>query len=136
MLLWWLSGKASTVLNCQYKRCRFHPWVEKIPWRRKWQPTPVFLPGKSHRQRSLMSYSPEVVESDMTERLTVYRFWVASVQQLQEITYTLGKSGLSDCAFGQEFKSPSMPFYLLKLSSTAWLTHDHCMPHIFQNSFL
>ena len=114
----------------------FDPLVRKIPWRRKWQPTPVFLPGKSHRQRSLMSYSPEVVESDMTERLTVYRFWVASVQQLQEITYTLGKSGLSDCAFGQEFKSPSMPFYLLKLSSTAWLTHDHCMPHIFQNSFL
>ena len=33
-------------------------WVEKIPWRRKWQPTPVFLPGKSHRQRSLVGYSP------------------------------------------------------------------------------
>ena len=49
-------------------------------------------------------------ESDTTERLTVYRFWVASVQQLQEIMYTLGKSWLSDCAFGQEFKSPSMPF--------------------------
>ena len=75
-------------------------------------------------------------ESDTTERLTVYRFWVASVQQLQEIMYTLGKSWLSDCAFGQEFKSPSMPFSLLKLSSTAWLTHDHCMPHIFPNSFL
>ena len=36
----------------------FHPWVRKIPWRRKWQPTPVFLPGKSHRQRSLVGYSP------------------------------------------------------------------------------
>ena len=33
-------------------------WVVKIPWRRKWQPTPVFLPGKSHGQRSLMGYSP------------------------------------------------------------------------------
>jgi len=30
------------------KRFEFHPWVGKIPWRRKWQPTPVFLPGKSH----------------------------------------------------------------------------------------
>ena len=34
------------------------PWVGKIPWRRKWQSTPVFLPGESHGQRSLMGYSP------------------------------------------------------------------------------
>ena len=34
------------------------PWVGKIPWRKKWQPTPVFLPGKFHRQRSLAGYSP------------------------------------------------------------------------------
>ena len=40
------------------KRRRFNPWVRKIPWRRKWQPTPVFLPGKSHGQRSLADYSP------------------------------------------------------------------------------
>ena len=39
-------------------RCRFNPWVRKIPWRRKWQPTSVFLPGKSHGQRSLVGYSP------------------------------------------------------------------------------
>ena len=36
----------------------FDPWVGKIPWRRKWQPTPVFLPGKSHGQRGLVGYSP------------------------------------------------------------------------------
>ena len=36
----------------------FDPWVGKIPWRRKWQPTPVLLPGKSHGQRILESYSP------------------------------------------------------------------------------
>ena len=35
----------------------FNPWVRKIPWRRKWQPTPVWSPGKCHRQRSLVSYS-------------------------------------------------------------------------------
>ena len=35
----------------------FDPWVRKIPWKRKWQPTPVFLPGKSHGWRSLMGYS-------------------------------------------------------------------------------
>ena len=36
----------------------FDPWVGKIPWRRKWQVNPVFLPGKSHGQRSLAGYSP------------------------------------------------------------------------------
>ena len=40
------------------KRLWFDPWIGKIPWRRKWQPTPIFLPGISHRQRSLVSYSP------------------------------------------------------------------------------
>jgi len=41
----------------------FKPWVGKIPWRRKWQPTSVFLPGKSHGQRSLEGYSHEVTNS-------------------------------------------------------------------------
>ena len=41
----------------RYKGHRFHLWVGKIPWRRKWQPTPVFLPGESHGQRSLAGYS-------------------------------------------------------------------------------
>ena len=40
------------------RRHRFDSWVWKIPWRRKWQATPVFLPGESHGQRSLVSYSP------------------------------------------------------------------------------
>ena len=48
-------GEEST---CQCRRCGFNLWVRKIPWRRKWQPTPVFLPGTSHRQRSLARYSP------------------------------------------------------------------------------
>ena len=48
----------------------YDPWVGKISWRRKWQPTAVFLPGISHGQRSLVDYSPwGLKESDMTERL-------------------------------------------------------------------
>ena len=43
---------------CQCKRCGFHPCVGKIPWRRKWQPTPEFLPEKFYGQRSLVGYSP------------------------------------------------------------------------------
>ena len=53
----------------QCKRCKrrqFDPWVGKIPWRRKWQPTPVFLPGESHGQRNLAGYKDRK-ESDTTE---------------------------------------------------------------------
>ena len=64
-----LGGSDSRVyLQCG--RTRFNPWVGKIPWRRKWQPAPVFLPGKSHGWRSLVGYSPwGCKESDTTERL-------------------------------------------------------------------
>ena len=54
-LPWWLSGKQPA---CQCWRHGLDSWVGKIPWRRKWQPTPVFLPGKSHGQRSLVGFSP------------------------------------------------------------------------------
>ena len=61
----WFSCKEST---CQCRRCEFHPWVGKISQRRLWQPTPVFLPGESHGQRSLAGYSPwGHKELDMTE---------------------------------------------------------------------
>ena len=64
---WWLRWQ-SICLRC--RRPRFDPWVGKIPWRRKWQSTPVLLPGKSHGQRSLVGYSPwGRKESDTTERL-------------------------------------------------------------------
>ena len=54
-LRWWLSGNEAA---CQCRRREFDSWVGKIPWRRKLQPAPVFLPGESHRQRSLVGYSP------------------------------------------------------------------------------
>ena len=52
----WLSGKVST--HSAGDAGLIKPWVEKIPWRWKWQPTPVFLPEKSYRQRTLAGYSP------------------------------------------------------------------------------
>ena len=50
----WLSGKESACQCRRHRKHRFNPWVGKIPWRRKWQPTLVFLPGKPHGQRSLV----------------------------------------------------------------------------------
>ena len=43
---------------CKCRRHGFSPWVNKIPWRKTCQPTPIFLPGKSHGQRRLVGYSP------------------------------------------------------------------------------
>ena len=51
-LLWWLSVKE---LTCRCRRLEFYPWVGKIPWRRAWQPTSVFLPGESHGLQSTAS---------------------------------------------------------------------------------
>ena len=57
-LHWGGSSHKKPAYQCRrHKRHGFNPWVGKIPWRRKWQPTPVFLPGESHGQRSLVGYS-------------------------------------------------------------------------------
>ena len=75
-------GKEST---CQCKRCRLDPWVGKIPWSRKWYPIPVFLPGKSHEQRSLVGYIPwGCKDSDTTE--------------VTEDAHTHGMQGVEECS--------------------------------------
>ena len=57
-------------IHLQFRRCRLHSWVRKMPWRRKWQPTPIFLPRESHGWRRLVGYSPRGhKESDTTEQL-------------------------------------------------------------------
>ena len=64
-LPWWLRWLRVCL---QFRRPRFDPWVWKIPWKRKWQPIPGFLPGKFHGWRSLVSSSPwGWKESDTTE---------------------------------------------------------------------
>ena len=73
-LPWWLTGKEST---CQCRRHGFHPWSRKDPWRRKWQPTLVFLPeephrqmflsGEPHGQRSPEGYSPWGQKKNQTQ---------------------------------------------------------------------
>ena len=73
----WFSGKEST---CQRMRCMLSPWAGKIPWRRKWQPTPVFLPGKSHGQRSLVArvQGSQRVEHNWTctYKWTIITWWI------------------------------------------------------------
>ena len=64
---WWLRQQR---ICLQCRRPGFDPWVSKVPWRKEWQPTPVFLPGELHAQRSLVGYSPWGYKTwDMTQQL-------------------------------------------------------------------
>ena len=79
------SSSAGKESACQCSRCKrlgFYPCVRKIPWRRKWQPTPVFLPGKFRGQDSLAGYSPSHhKESDTTEHTCLLK------DQCQNLVY-------------------------------------------------
>ena len=71
-LSWWsVDMVARFLLPRRVRRIEFlfHPWVGKIPWRRKWQPTLVFWPEKPHRQRSLGGYSPKGRKESLTRQL-------------------------------------------------------------------
>ena len=64
------SGKEPVCRCRRHMRQGFGPWVGKIPWRSEWQPTPVFLPGEPHRQRSLAGCSPWDHEESNTTKAT------------------------------------------------------------------
>ena len=71
----WLSGKESTCYCREHQRPGFYPWVRKIPWRRKWQPIPVFLPGKipwTEEPGSLQSMGLQRVGQNL---VTKQQFW-------------------------------------------------------------
>ena len=63
-------------------RRRFNPWVGKIPWRRAWQPAPVFLPGESNGQRSLVGYIPGVRKESDTAKY-IHRYIHCSLKEKQ-----------------------------------------------------
>ena len=82
---WWLRWW-KICLQC--RRLEFDPWVRKIPWRREWLPTPIFLPGESHKQRSLAGYSPWCCkEFDMTKQLTLRIFKTIRSNILNEYSF-------------------------------------------------
>ena len=96
------GGKEPT---CQCWRCKRHgfsPWGGKIPWRRAWQPTPVFFPGESHGQSSLVGCSPwGHKESDTTEAtehacMPVHQKWAGlSLIPIPQIEKALGHFRIS-----------------------------------------
>ena len=85
---WRLSGKEPACQCRSLRRHRFNPWVGKIPWSRKWQPAPVFLPGKFHGQRMLAGYVPwSCKELDRTERLNTQHTQVPSWSLFHSILF-------------------------------------------------
>ena len=101
-LPWWLSGKESSY---QCRRCGFDPWVGKIPWRRKWQPTPVFLPGKSLGQRSLRGYSQGVEKSQKCKGVQRSQTWQTAIE-----TYIRTVSNLSPSFLARRQRGLLVPF--------------------------
>ena len=92
---WWRDGcPGGERIHLQWGRSEFNPWFGKIPWRRAWQSTPVFLLGESHEQRSLVGYSPK--ESDTTEQLSMhirtddYRLSAEAVSVESDFSIALG----------------------------------------------
>ena len=109
--------RAYTYMYClQCGRPGFNPWVGKILWRRKWQSTPVLLPGKSHGQRSLVGCSPrDHKQSDTTEQLhfhfqILFKIW-SKWNTVSEPVLT-ADSYLIKCSFVEEaWTSSSRPFH-------------------------
>ena len=87
----------------RYKTCGFDPWVGKIPWSKKWQPTPIFLPGKSHGQRSLVGYSPGGTKSQ-----THLRDWTNTHTQTNTSEQTLLPNYPSSVQFSHSVVSDSL----------------------------
>ena len=109
-------------------RPRFDPWMGKIPWRRKWHPTPVFLPWKFHGQRSLVGYSPgDCKERDVTEWARTHKAIFAEEWQGPLLLFHDGVR--NDAVYGPDHHKPcgrcclltvrshSQPFSLLLPSS-------------------
>ena len=121
-----LGGSHSKVcLQC--RRPGFNPWVGKIPWKRKWQPTPVFLPGKSYGQRSLSGHSPSVAKNQTTTEQVI-------------LLLTTGPPGKSvkvhlehtECVFSIWIKLSSFLFSSVQFSHS--VVSDSLWPHESQHA--
>ena len=151
-LLKWLSGKESSWQYRRHKRWGFNAWVGKIYWRRKSQPTLVFLPGKFHAQRSLQGYSPwGHEESDTTEWLKTRiqkrcivlscfnmrfpnKIWCWAFTHRLICHLFIFHGGVSAKDFGQ-YIGDVVGFLLLRFKSYLYILHQFFIIHIFCKYF-
>ena len=90
LLLFTIPGGSVVKNSLPNKRRRFDPWVKKIPWRGKWQLSPVFLPGELHGPRSLMGYSPwahkELDRTEHTHNVILYTWYSRASERALNFT--------------------------------------------------
>ena len=97
------SGKEPSCPCRRYKRLGFYSWFGKIPWSRKWQPTPVFLLGRSHGQRIPACHSTwDCKKLDMTEKLSTNKTYIVCMHLFSEIGVTNQLWGFSGSSAGKE----------------------------------
>ena len=119
----------------QGRRLRFHPWVGKIPWRRKWQPAPVSSPEKSHEQRSLVGYRPwGHMEWDMIKHehmhTHIHTYIHMYIANILDFFFFFGYSTYSCCYHPfPSFLSLPSPSYFPSLPLS--LTHMHTPTPLF-----
>ena len=128
----WLSGKKSTCQCRRLRRCRFDPWVMKIPWRRKWQPTPVFLPGKSHEQRIWWAIVHMVAKSwtqlsDWAEQkpLSLMGVWDQIPGTITTSAFLLPLTGQRVTSVSWQFRTREISFQRPLLEGTRALPPSH-----------
>ena len=125
----WLSGWRIRLQCRKHRRCGFNPWVGKVPWRRVWQTTPVFLPGESHGQRSLVGYSlwgREESDTTATEHAHVH----ADIKTMERRKKML--NSLPDFFRKQERLNYSLGAFLPKMSFLL----SFLPPFLFSSLFL
>ena len=93
------SGKEPICQCRRSKRHGFSPWIGKIPWRRAWQSTPVFLPGEYQGQRRLVGYSPyHCKQLDTTKQLSTHTQFLmleSSVNHTTEFFFLIGSGSIT-----------------------------------------
>ena len=123
----WLSGRESACQCMNHRRHEFDPWIRKIPWRRKWHPSPVFLPGKSHGHRSLAGCSPWCHKSDRTEHTRTHAHThmqhCQKAIQMKFVTQNFNNSEIIGCIY-----FVLNPVYTLSFENLVcvwyWIVHE------------
>ena len=133
LLCHFLGGSVVKESTCQCRRHGFDPWCRKIPWRRRWQPTSVLFPGKSHGQRSLAGFSTwGCKESDTTEHICLHtsKEFLDLTQKAQSMSGKIDKLVLNDI---QSFCF-SVKDSVKKVKRQARLGGNICKLHIQQRN--
>ena len=112
-----------------HRRGGLDSWVGRIPWRRKWQPAPVFLPGESYGQRSLVGYSLDCKELDMTARTLQVNCKVHWEKRNRTCSWDVSVPRDPSCSFGELLNLSELLFPLPMAS--AFLSGDLVLPATF-----